>query len=172
MTTSIDEVEAFRRGKDAVFRSDPASPIPQDRRRAFAGLSYYAVVRELRFRSPLRPHPDRHPFGMATTTGNVQMYTRAGWFRFRIEAAAFEVIVYRSLGAPDLFLPFRDETSGVETHGGGRYLDIASPGTNGEIVVDFNYAYHPYCAYDEGWSCPLPPAENWLPVPIRAGERL
>ena len=67
------------------------------------------------------------------------------------------------------FLPFRDATSGKETYGAGRYLDVPR-GENGQVVVDFNYAYSPYCAYGDAYSCALPPRENWLTVPIEAGE--
>jgi len=74
------------------------------------------------------------------------------------------------MGHPRLFLPFRDATSGVETYGAGRYLDV-DPEPAGTVVVDFNMAYNPFCAYDDASSCALPPYENWLPVPIRAGER-
>jgi len=72
-------------------------------------------------------------------------------------------------GEKDLFIIFKDATSGKETYGAGRYLDLDRHGD--EIVIDFNYAYNPYCAYNPDWSCPLPPAENWLKVPIRAGEK-
>ena len=80
-----------------------------------------------------------------------------------------------------LFLPFRDGTSGDETFGGGRYLTDTAKGTlgrgldldsgSGEVVVDFNYAYNPSCAYHSRWACPLAPPENWLEEPVRAGER-
>jgi uncharacterized protein (DUF1684 family) len=80
-----------------------------------------------------------------------------------------------------LFLPFKDTTSGQETYGGGRYLFDTVKNTDGlslemtpgsaEVVIDFNYAYNPSCAYDDRWACPLAPRENWLPVPIRAGEQ-
>jgi uncharacterized protein (DUF1684 family) len=82
---------------------------------------------------------------------------------------AAQVMLYSSAGSHELFLPFRDTTSGKETYGAGRYLDLHAHGD--EVVVDFNYAYNPNCAYNPDWNCPLPPAENWLKVPIRAGEK-
>jgi uncharacterized protein (DUF1684 family) len=79
--------------------------------------------------------------------------------------------------AHGIFLPFRDETAGVSTYGGGRYLldspkgaDLGDDGTH--MVLDFNYAYHPSCVYSDRWSCPLPPSENWLQISISAGEKL
>ena len=73
-----------------------------------------------------------------------------------------------------MFVPFRDGTSGQETYGAGRYLDapLARTPQGLRVSLDFNLAYHPYCAYADGWTCPLPPRENWLPEPVRAGERL
>ena len=73
-------------------------------------------------------------------------------------------------GHPGLFLPFRDTTSGRETYGGGRYLDL-DPNEDGTVTIDFNLAYSPFCAYNDGYSCALPPAENWMQVPIEAGEK-
>src|SRR5205823_4054425 len=79
------------------------------------------------------------------------------------------LMLYASDDSDELFVPFRDATSGQETYGAGRYLEIHAHGDN--VVIDFNYAYNPNCAYDPAWSCPLPPIENWLKVPIRAGEK-
>jgi uncharacterized protein (DUF1684 family) len=80
-----------------------------------------------------------------------------------------------------LFLPFKDLTSGHESYGGGRYLFDTVKNTDGlslemtagssEVIIDFNYAYNPSCAYDDRWSCPLAPHENWLKIPVRAGEQ-
>ena len=79
--------------------------------------------------------------------------------------------MYASEDMDELFVPFRDATSGKETYGAGRYLEVESPGPDGRVRVDFNAAYNPYCAYNPDWSCPIPPGENWLSVPIRAGEK-
>jgi len=103
----------------------------------------------------------------------------AGVLRFEREGGRHGLTAYTFDGGVDesLFVPFLDATSGTETYGGGRYLwdsgkgaDLGSDGD--ELVIDFNYAYHPSCVYDPAWSCPLAPPENWLTVPIRAGERL
>jgi uncharacterized protein (DUF1684 family) len=76
-----------------------------------------------------------------------------------------------STGHPGYFIPFRDQTSGDTTYGAGRYLDV-EPNGDGTVTVDFNYAYNPSCVYSDGYSCPLPPIENWLKVPIEAGEMM
>ena len=110
-------------------------------------------------------------------------YRRAGWLRFRLGDRDCQLTVFSLVGyGGGLFLPFRDATSGNETYGGGRYLFDTVKNTDGlalelsagspAITIDFNFAYNPYCAYDPRWACPLAPRENWLPVPVRAGEKV
>jgi len=107
---------------------------------------------------------------MDTTSGDRQLYRREGRVTFEVDGQQAVLYLYRSEGSHGLFLPFRDATSGKESYGGGRYLETVLD-NDGTVLIDFNYAYSPYCAYNEDWSCPLPPAENWLTVPIRAGEK-
>lgn len=108
-------------------------------------------------------------------------YRRAGQLRFQVDGQACRLTVFSLVGyGGGLFVPFRDGTSGTETYGGGRYLFDTAKNTDGlslglkagstGIVIDFNFAYNPSCAYDARWACPLAPRENWLTVPIRAGE--
>src|SRR6202011_2101189 len=110
-------------------------------------------------------------------------YRRAGRLRFQVAGQACQLTVFSLVGyGGGLFLPFRDGTSARETDGGGRYLFDTVKNTDGlgldiqagspEIAIDFNFAYNPSCAYDPRWACPLAPRENWLPVPIRAGEKV
>jgi uncharacterized protein (DUF1684 family) len=100
---------------------------------------------------------------------------RYGYFEFDAGGKMCRVQVYRTIeniqaGGRELFIPFRDATSGQETYGAGRYLDLRE-NTTGAYELDFNKAYNPYCAYTETYSCPVPPAENTLPIPIPAGEK-
>jgi uncharacterized protein (DUF1684 family) len=106
---------------------------------------------------------------MATSAGEEQVYQRYGVARFSVDGQPAQVVLYASDDSDELFIPFRDATSGKETYGAGRYLEIHAHGD--DVVIDFNYAYNPNCAYDPSWSCPLPPPENWLKAPIRAGEK-
>ena len=105
-------------------------------------------------------------------------FSRIGWVNFAVEGAEQRLAVFwLNEYSGGIFIPFRDASSGKETYGGGRYLwdsaKGADLGSDGDaLVLDFNYAYHPSCVYDERWSCPLAPQENWLTVPIAAGERL
>jgi uncharacterized protein (DUF1684 family) len=162
-----EQLLAERRAKDRAFTGE-GSPLGQDRRAGFGGLDYYPPDTGLRFVTRLIPG-DGATIQVATSDGREKTYTRVGHVDFAVGAVECRLTVYDT-GHPGLFIPFRDATTGVETYGGGRYLDVTVAG-DGEMIVDFNRAYNPYCVYGDGYSCPIPPAENSLPVPIRAGER-
>ena len=169
----------FRAGKDRLFADHPSSPVPEATRRTFPGLAYWRHDPALRFSVPLEPEPDAlAPDVPRSGEGPPMPFNRIGWVSFTVEGAACRLAVYwLNEYSGGIFIPFRDATSGAETYGGGRYLWDSAKGadlgsTDGELVLDFNYAYHPSCVYDPRWSCPLAPQENWLSVPIPAGERL
>lgn len=169
----MSEVSEFRAEKDAFFREHPSSPLTASQRASFRGLDYFPENEALVVRAPLETDVvDRdEAIVMQTTTGEEQTYHRAGVVRFEVDGQPARVTLYSSPEMHELFLPFRDATSGKETYGAGRYLEVGPPDAESNVVVDFNEAYNPYCAYNPEWSCPIPPGENWLPVPIRAGER-
>jgi uncharacterized protein (DUF1684 family) len=169
----------FRAAKDRLFASHPSSPVPAAARRDFRGLAYWRYAPALAFSATLEPDPDAPPLDVPRSgPGPGMPYARIGWVSFAVDGTPTRLAVYwLNEYAGGIFIPFRDGTSGTETYGGGRYLwdsgkgaDLGSSGD--ELVVDFNYAFHPSCVYDPVWSCPLAPPENWLTVPIRAGERL
>lgn len=167
----LSDYERFRKAKDEFFAADPRSPLSREQRDRFAGLSYFPPDRALVVEAELLPSPDAdQEVMMATTGGSEQIYRRAGVVRFEVEGEPTQLTLFASQGSDELFLPFRDATSGKESYGAGRYLDVEPPEA-GHVVVDLNLAYNPYCAYNDAWTCPLPPPENWLRVPIRAGER-
>ncbi len=161
------ELEDVRRGKDEAFRDDPDSPIPPGERASFRGLAYYPpdprYVLELDL---VREAPET--LDIQRSGGDVVQYTRLGHFELRLPEGTAQLALYESNGHS--FLPFRDATSGKDTYGAGRYLDPpeVSPG---RFMLDFNHAYNPFCAYNEAYSCPFPPPENWLGFPILAGEK-
>lgn len=169
----MNELDALRADKDRFFRDDPHSPLTPDARASFEGLSYFPADDALAIRGPLETDGiDREErIVMQTTTGGEQVYRRAGVVRFEVHGEPAQLTLFASDDSQDLFVPFRDATSGKESYGAGRYLEVDPPGPDGEVVVDLNYAYNPFCAYSPEWSCPIPPGENWLSVPIRAGER-
>lgn len=167
----MSELEDFRRRKDEFFGHHPQSPLTPEQRASFTGLAYFPEHPGLVIGSELDTDVDRdEEIVMQTTTGGTQVYRRAGVVRFDVDGALARITLFESDLQHELFVPFRDATSGKETYGAGRYLDVEPP-KDGRVVVDFNYAYSPFCCYNENWSCPIPPRENWLTVPIRAGEK-
>lgn len=175
-----DAVRQYRADKDAAFRSMPDSPIPHAERASFTGLPYYGVNPDLVVEGlRLEPYRGTEPvrFEIPTSDGRLLPAERAGVFRFDLHGTALSLTAYR-VAADDadhaddsLFVPFLDATSGRETYGAGRYLDL-EPDDDGTWTLDFNLAYHPSCVYDPQYSCPLTPSENRLPIRIEAGERL
>ncbi len=168
--TSHRPLEDFRKEKDGFLRDHPNSPLTADQKRDFRGLDYFPENLELQLRLPLNRDVAHDILEMDTTSGDRQLYRREGRVTFEVDGQQAVLYLYRSEGSHGLFLPLRDATSGKESYGGGRYLETVLD-NDGTVLIDFNYAYSPYCAYNEDWSCPLPPAENWLTVPIRAGEK-
>jgi hypothetical protein len=163
----------FRTAKDRLFREHPDSPIPSDRRDPFEGLSYWAHDPRLRFVGALEP-TEPSPAMARSISGEAFPLRRIG--RVHLPLGVLEVYWIEVYGG-GIFVPFRDSTAGTETYGAGRYLldTIKGADLGGDehgLVLDFNYAYHPSCAYDPAWSCPLAPKANWLEVPVTAGERL
>jgi len=170
-----DAVRLFRADKDEFFRTAPNSPIPAAERATFAGLPYYPVNEALVFDElTLEPYDGTEPtaFQIPTSDGKLRPARRAGRFAFEIDGARHTLTAYAfETGDQDaLFVPFLDSTSGSETYGAGRYLDLEPD--DGTYTIDFNLAYHPSCVYDPKYSCPLTPSENRLPIRIEAGERL
>ena len=164
----MPELETFRRQKDRYFKTSPDSPIPPDQRDSFAGLAYYPENAGLRLIVQPEEFAEQESIRMLTSTGGEQEYLRWGRFGFEVNGQpAALTIYYASWGG--FFVPFVDATSGGETYGAGRYLELEQL-DDGSFLADFNLAYNPYCAYSEDFSCPIPPAENRLKVPIHAGE--
>ncbi len=162
----------FRSEKDAFIGTSRGSPLPQEERAGFAGLRYFDPDPSFRFEAQLHRYSNPASVMMATSKGTRQLFNRVGYFEFALEGKQVRVQAYQSAerDEPAIFIPFRDGTSGKESYGAARYLDLQVEHDD-NYAVDFNYAYNPYCAYSEDYVCPLPPQENWLAVSIRAGEK-
>lgn len=174
--TYEEAVAAFREDKDEYFKTGARSPIPAAERDAFAGLPYYPVDGAYAFEDrTLEPYTGDEPsqFQIPTSDGKLRPAHRAGILRFELAGVPSQLTAYTFDGGDgeSLFVPFLDATSGTETYGAGRYLDL-EPEDDGTYSLDFNLAYHPSCVYDAVYSCPLTPAENRLPFRVEAGERL
>jgi uncharacterized protein (DUF1684 family) len=162
----------FRAEKNEFFRTGHDSPLPQAEVSTFAGLKYFDPAPSFRFEAKLQRYANPDSVMMTTSKGTRQLFNRAGFFDLTIEGKQVRIQAYQSAERddPNLFIPFRDATSGKESYGAARYLDFEVEHDD-EYAVDFNYAYNPYCAYSEDYVCPLPPPENRLAVPIGAGEK-
>jgi hypothetical protein len=171
-------ITKHRQKQEKVFRNPKESPLEKKDRRHFKGLNYYAI--DLDYRVHVKFVKTEHPvlFKMKTTTTREPDYLKYGEVHFTLMGNTYRLNVYQS---PDiiqregyadyLFIPFTDETNGKETYAVGRYLEFRIP-TSEEIILDFNQCYNPYCSYSGRYSCPIPPAENYLPLEITAGEKL
>lgn len=170
------QLEHFRSQIDDFMGHHPQSPLDADERSDFTGLNYYDFNPALVVSGEVTRFAQNEPLiEMQTSTGDRRRYRRWGLFTFAVAGETASLVIYADPYQGDLFLPFKDVTNGKETYGAGRYLDSHRPGlavlSETEIEIDFNFSYNPYCAYNAGFSCPLPPRENWLKVPIRAGEK-
>jgi len=165
----IEALRRFRAMKDDFLATDPSSPLTPRQRERFGGLAYFPPSPEFAVEAEIHPYVTPDDVDLVTSCGDTERYGRAGILWFEVDGVSSAITLFRS-DRGDLFVPFRDATSGSETYGAGRYLEARSLG-DGRTLLDFNYAYNPYCAYSTGWRCPLPPIENHLAVPIRAGER-
>jgi uncharacterized protein (DUF1684 family) len=164
----MNSIKEFRQAKDAFFAHHPQSPLNAEQKDNFDGLRYFSEDPDLRLELEVDEFEEKEHVQMQTSTGDMQEYVRYGKVKFDVNGDQAELTLYAN--EHGLFLPFVDSQAGSETYGAGRYLE-PEPLPNGRVLVDFNLAYNPYCAYNERWSCPLPPAENRLDVPIRAGEK-
>jgi uncharacterized protein (DUF1684 family) len=172
---SSDPLLQIRQERDLAFKTNPQSPIPARDRGAFHGLDYFPIEPALRFRVKLIRFDRPTRVRIATNTGELREGLRYGYFEFSVSGQACRLQAYRldeSGGSekPSLFIPFKDATTGKGTYSAGRYLDLPE-NTSGVYDLDFNQAYNPSCAYGGDFSCPIPPDENRLAVPIRAGEK-
>ena len=186
----------WQKAREALYRGHPSSPVPAELRPEFRSL-HFAYDPGFRFELTLIADeteavdpaarsggsPPLSRFGavaLPASTGEAPASDRIGWLDVPLPPGTRRLSVFwlREYSG-GIFVPFRDTTNGTETYGGGRYLldtakgaDLGGDTECGTIVIDFNFAYQPSCAFDPRWSCPLAPPENRLDVGIRAGERI
>ena len=173
-----DAWELWMRGRDDLFRDHPQSPIPLEERPTFSGLTYFPYDPTLRFELGIQPPVGEASARLGHSGEGSTGFRVVGFVAVPLGDSDERLAVHWLDGyGGGLFLAFRDGTSGSETYGGGRYLLDSAKGadlgsTSEQLVVDFNFAYHPSCVHSPRWSCPLPPADNRLSVPIEGGEKL
>ena len=169
-----NEVIQGRAEKDKSFKLAHESPIPHEDREDFSSLDYFPYDATYRVQAKLLRHESQDTISMETSKGHNETYLKYGSFEFEVNGQHVVLQAYKPLHQhheeETLFVPFRDKTSGKESYGAARYLDIPE-GPGDTYQIDFNVAYNPYCAYSDDYVCPFPPSENWLDVDIKAGEK-
>jgi uncharacterized protein (DUF1684 family) len=176
--TYKDSIADFRSQYKSAFLEDKRSPLKAS---DTSFLRFYPTDHSYCVLANLKLTADAKPFAIPTHSGKTKNYVQYGLLIFKLRGKEYTLHVYQGIDliAKDpkfkdyLFIPFTDETNYTETFGGGRYLDLSvSDIKNNQMVLDFNKCYNPYCAFADGFSCPIPPKENALPVKIKAGEKL
>jgi uncharacterized protein (DUF1684 family) len=168
-----EQLRIFQEKRDHFFKEDPRSPLTEADRKKFKGLNYFPIdLRYAMIGSIARYPTDPKPLyvSLPTNKSPEKRYVKYGRFRFNWAGREYVLQIYRSLGGDELFLPFRDKTSGTETYPEGRYLFIESLAGE-KVLIDFNRAYNPFCEYNGKYTCPYAPKENWLDIAVQAGEK-
>ncbi len=178
-TDPADAWMKWRAERDELFRSHTQSPLKRDSKGDFKGLEYFPYDAGLRTATRLSQVKRPESIQLPSSGDRPLSFTHFATASFVLRGETLELGVYwLEEYSGGIFVPFSDSTSGTSTYGAGRYLidtaKGADPGTNesGELILDFNFAYNPSCAYDDRWTCPLAPPKNRLTVPIEAGERV
>jgi len=175
----LTRIRQQRREKDRNFRLSPESPLSVEQRQQFDSLKYYPLSTDWRvLQAKLQRFALPTTIKLNLSDGRQEAYRRYGQVVFagagKAVDQAYTLTLFQRVAGTDstLFVPFTDLSNGRDTYGGGRYLDVALPAPDAATVeLDFNQAYNPYCAYNDGYSCPVPPIENRLQLAIPAGEK-
>jgi len=174
--TQQKSAEVFQKETNEHYSDEESSPLLKEDLINFKGLSFYKIDSQFIVVAKINRIEKIKPFKMKTTTDRRLEYVVYAVATFELNDAEHTLNIYKSYGTskPEyedyLFLPFTDETSGNDTYGGGRFIDLRIV-EGSEMVIDFNQAYNPYCAYNHGYSCPIPPKENHLKTRIEAGVK-
>ena len=167
----------FQKEMNEFFKDASISPLKEKDLKIFEGLDFFDFDSSYVVNAALTRTPEEKSFKMKTTTDRLPEYVKYGIVTFDLFGKSYSLNIYRNLdivnkeGYEDyLFLPFLDDTNGFESYGGGRYIDLDVTEED-NLVIDFNSAYNPYCTYNEKYSCPIVPRENYLPTKINAGVK-
>ncbi len=171
------DIAEFQKSLQDEYTNPVISPLSASQQKHFTGIQFFPVNNDFIVKAKFIKTNSTQVYTMETSSHMQKKYYLFAKAVFSVEGKQYSLNVYQSLDLKNkkgfenyLFIPFRDATSGKETYGGGRYIDLIIP-ASGDITINFNKAYQPYCAYTEGYNCPLPPEENTLPVAIYAGVR-
>lgn len=171
------EIQEYQASENEAFSNPESSPLKVEDIEGFSGLEFYPIDIAYRVKADFVRTPDEKPFLMRTTTERLPEYVKYGEVHFKLKGEKLKLDIFQdtqhmsNAGYEDyLFLPLTDLTSGDGSYGGGRFLDVRIP-TEETIILDFNKLYNPYCAYNDKYSCPIPPRQNDLMVRVEAGVK-
>lgn len=166
----LTSIQNIRKDKDAFLKTDKESPI--ENKADFKGLKYFDVNTDFKVSAKLDILTTGQKINIAMTGGQTEEYEAFANATFELQGQKCALKIFKAEDDA-LFLPFKDLTTNKETYGSGRYLDLDMKTIkDGHIEIDFNRCYHPYCAYNHTYTCPVPPAENLINVAVKAGEKL
>lgn len=167
----------FQKEQNAKFKDATTSPLKDKDRKHFEGLDFFKFDSAYVITASFKRTPNEKVFKTKTTTDRRPEYVKYGELSFLLKGKNFILNIYQNQGLIKkegyedyLFLPFLDETNGLESYGGGRYIDARIP-EGDSMVIDFNKSYNPYCAYNDRYSCPIVPRKNYLKIRIEAGVK-
>ncbi len=171
------EILTYRDDYRQGFVSNPRSPLKLD---DINNLRFFEANLKYKVSCTFKRTPSEKPFELPTSSGTTKPFVKYGILSFELDGKKLQLAVYQNLTlktdskyADHLFLPFRDETNGDSTYGGGRFIDLTIADVEAKRpVIDFNKCYNPWCHYSDGFNCPIPPVENILKVEIPAGEKI
>ncbi|AFL82697.1 Protein of unknown function (DUF1684) [Belliella baltica DSM 15883] len=169
----VENIEKEREKQFKFLRFNPESPLDTEQKNNLGALSFYPIDPAFKVRARLVPAEDRKVITIPMTDGSEEKYIKHSYAEFDLKGVPQKLLLLQSINEIDkrnFFLAFADSTSGLDTYGGGRYLNLRQDGKN-SVSIDFNLAYNPYCAYNPDFACPLPPRENLMELGILAGEK-
>jgi uncharacterized protein (DUF1684 family) len=169
----VEKIEKERERQFKFIRFNVESPLTEAQKQSLQTLTFYDINPSYRVKARLLPIENKKVRQVPLTDGSVEKYIEHSYAEFELNGQTNKVLLLQSVKETDMrnfFLAFADETSGKETYGGGRFLNVRQDGKN-SITIDFNLAYNPYCAYNPDYACPLPPKENIMTISVEAGEK-
>jgi len=172
---TIKGIQAYQANLQQEWTNPESTPLKEDEVANFKGITFFPIQEKFIVEGNFTPIENGKTIPFPTSAKKIKHYKEYGKVNFNLENQALELTIYQSDPPIEgyensLFLPFMDETNGINSYGGGRYLDLElSDITNNQLKLDFNKAYNPYCAYSKYYNCPIPPTNNRLPIEISAG---
>lgn len=178
-TAYKDEIKLFQYELNTEYADASKSPLTKEDLKTFKALDFFEINEKYKVTAQLEYTPNSPVFELKTTTDRLPLYRKYAIATFVLDGKEHQLNIYQSQDLMNsleyknyLFLPFNDTTNGKSTYGGGRFMDLEIPSTESNtIIIDFNKAYNPYCAYNHTYSCPIPPKENTLNIAIEAGVK-